>query len=160
MKYIKLFENFSEEDFPKSITIKLTDKFIRRMEEFKIGDVGKTGFSLPGAPSGKIKLWNNGKSYNMIKIGSLRSDEYNFRDIEKDYWISYHPDKKEVKFDESITTTESRKKYGERSEITMNDDDPMWDNLKLSSFQHGEFENGFKVGEVDHLGYFKIVDIE
>ena len=156
MKWIKLFENFSEEDFPKSITIQLTDKFIRRMEEFKIGDVGKTGFAL----NGSIKLWNNGKYYNMIKIGRIRSDEYNFRDIEKDYWISYHPDKKELKWDESITTTESRKKYGETSEITMNDDDPMWNNLKLSSFQHGEFENGFKVGEVDHLGYFKIVGVE
>lgn len=163
MKYVKTFENFTEEEklenYPKSITIKLTDKFIRRMEDFKIGEVGKTGVAIPGI----IKLWNDGKSHNMIKIGRLRSDEYNYKDIEKDYWISYHPDIKEVKLDESITTTESRKKYGEINEITKKCQDEgslVYDDLRFNNFNYGKFENGFKVGEVDHVGYFKIIGVE
>ena len=64
MKHLKLFENFTAEENPTAIEIELTDKFIDRMKLYKMGT--KPGFALNSQYS-KIKLYNNGTSYNSAK---------------------------------------------------------------------------------------------
>ena len=157
MKYIKLFENFSEEDFPKSITIELTDKFIRRMKEYKSGR--DTGFARQGT---EIKLYYNNGKYNMFKIGTVPFDIST--DIQHDYWISYHPNHNEVYVSQSSASLNDVKKIKDVDQIFS-------DSLILTEIgEHGQtlfstgyyskFNNGFKVGEISDNGYFKIVDIE
>jgi len=159
MKYIKLFENFSEEVFPKSITIKLTDKFIQRMKEYKSGR--DTGFAHTGTI---IELYNNNGKYNMVKIGTVPFDIST--DIQHDYWISYHPNHNEVYVSQSSTSLNDRTKLN-----IQNIDNVFSDSTILTEIgEHGQrlfstgyyskFNNGFKVGEVSDNGYFKIIGVE
>ena len=159
MKYIKLFENFSEEDFPKSITIELTDKFVRRMKEYKSGQEEGRALQVDGGVFYEIKLFNNsrlsGGGYNLVIIGTAPSH---------DYWICYFPEKNEVEVVQIVKTPEYKDWFSDHERVQHNvnlfSKDHIMANLKTDTAYYGKFENGFKVGEVDHLGYFKIIDIE
>ena len=158
MKYIKLFENFSEEDFPKSITIELTDKFIQRMKEYKSGQEEGRALQVPDGWSYEIKLFNNslsGGGYNLVRIGTAPSH---------DYWICFFPEKNEVGVVQIVKTPEYKDWFSDQERyehnVSLFSKDHIMANLKTDTSYYGKFENGFKVGEVDHLGYFKIVDIE
>jgi len=165
MKYIKLFENFSEEGFPKSITIELTDKFVRRMKEYKSGPLSGRALAgdahqldYPARVLYEIKLFNNvatGGGYNLVRIGTAPLH---------DYWICYFPEKNEVGVVQIVKTPEYNDWFSDKERYDYNPSlfskDHIMANLKTDTAYYGHFENGFKVGEVDHLGYFKIVDIE
>ncbi len=151
MKYIKLFENFSEEEKPKSITIELTDEFEKSMAKCK----GYTNNSLP-----TIELYRDGDKYNMVKVGTCPLDTA--KDIQQDYWASYSPDANEIYVSISNASTEEIKNSFElKNGIIPN---VAWCKnngfvSKLSPGYYCKFENGFKVGEVDHRGFFRIVSV-
>ena len=150
MKYIKLFENFSEEEKPKSITIELTDEFKKRMKESKNTD-GAEGFTSYGS---KIELYNNGNRYNLEKVGTIPYDVR--RDLQFDFWASYRPKANEIYVDQSSSTSKDLE-----NSLLKGDSIPSTAGVvsKLTPGYYCKFENGFKVGEVDHRGYFKIVKI-
>ena len=151
MKYIKLFENFSEEEKPLSITIELTDEFKKRMKESKNTD-GNEGFASYGS---KIELYNNGNRYNLEKVGTIPYDVK--RDLQFDFWASYRPDANEIYVDQSNSTA----KELQENFLLKGNSIPSTAGIvsKFTSGYYCKFENGFKVGEVDHRGYFKIVKI-
>ena len=150
MKYIKLFENFSEEEKPKSITIELTDEFKKKMKESKNTD-GNEVFASYGS---KIELYNNGNRYNLEKVGTIPYDVK--RDLQFDFWASYRPDANEIYVDQSSATAKDLE-----NSLLKGNSIPSTAGIvsKFTSGYYCKFENGFKVGEVDHRGYFKIVKI-
>jgi hypothetical protein len=152
MKYIKLFENFSEEGKPKSITIELTDKFKEHMQESTETTNGNKGFATG---SSKIELWSNRGQYNLVKIGTIPYDIK--RDLQFDFWASYRPDANEIYVDQSNSTA----KELQENFLLKGNSIPSTAGIvsKFTSGYYCKFENGFKVGEVDHRGYFKIVKI-
>jgi hypothetical protein len=152
MKYIKLFENFSEEEKPLSITIELTDEFKKKMKESKNTD-GNEGFASYGS---KIELYNNGTRYNLEKVGTIPYDVK--RDLQFDFWASYRPNANEIYVDQSNSTAKDL----EENYLLKGNSIPSTAGIvsKLTSGYYCKFENGFKVGEVDHRGYFKIVEVK
>ena len=151
MKYIKLFENFSEEEKPKSITIELTDEFKKKMKESKNTD-GNEGFTSYGS---KIELYNNGNRYNLVKVGTIPYDVK--RDLQFDFWASYRPDANEIYVDQSSATAKDLE-----NSLLKGNSIPSTAGIvsKLEPGYYCKFENGFNVGEEDHRGYFKIVAVE
>ena len=152
MKHIKLFENFSEEEKPTSITIELTDEFKERMKEQKNSD-GDEGFISIGT---KKELSNNGNSYNLVKVGTIPYDVK--RDLQFDFWASYRPKADEIYVNQSSATA---KDLGANSSL---EDNYIFSTAgivsKLEPGYYCKFKNGFKVGEVDDRGYFKIVAVK
>ena len=151
MKYIKLFENFSEEEKPLSITIELTDEFKKRMKESKNTD-GNEGFTSYGS---KIELYNNGTRYNLEKVGTIPYDVK--RDLQFDFWASYRPKANEIYVNQSNSTAKDLE-----NSMLKDDSIPSTAGIvsKLEPGYYCKFENGFNVGEVDHRGYFKIVAVK
>ena len=151
MKYIKLFENFSEEEKPLSITIELTDEFKKRMKESKNTD-GDEGFISIGT---KKELYNNGTRYNLVKVGTIPYDVK--RDLQFDFWASYRPKADEIYVNQSNSTAKDL-----QNSMLKDDSIPSTAGImsKLEPGYYCKFENGFKVGEVDHRGYFKIVEVK
>ncbi len=151
MKYIKLFENFSEEEKPKSITIELTDEFEKSMAEYKNSDNQK-GFTNSLSA---IELYSNGDSYNMVKVGTIPWDIK--RDIQQDYWASYRPNANEIYVNISSASNEEIE-----NSLLKGDSIPSTAGIvsKLNPGYYCKFENGFKVGEVDHRGFFRIVSVK
>ena len=153
MKYIKLFENFAEEEKPKSITIELTDEFkdhMKQSSETTSGNKGyANGFTLP-------ELWNNGDRYNFVKVGTIPYDIK--RDLQFDFWASYNPKANEI----YVSQSSSKAKDLEENSLLNSDSIPSTAGVvsKLTPGYYCKFNNGFKVGEVDHRGFFKIVDIK
>jgi len=150
MKYIKLFENFSEEEKPLSITIELTDEFKKRMKESKNTD-GDEGFTSNGS---KIELYNNGTRYNLEKVGTIPYDVK--RDLQFDFWASYRPKANEIYVNQSNSTAKDLE-----NSMLKDDSIPSTAGImsKLEPGYYCKFENGFKVGEVDHRGFFEIVAV-
>ena len=151
MKYIKLFENFSEEEKPKSITIELTDKFKENMQESSETTNGNKGFATV---SSKIELWSNRGQYNLVKIGTIPYDIK--RDLQFDFWASYRPKANEIYVNQSNSTAKDLE-----NSLLKGDSIPSTAGIvsKLTPGYSCKFENGFKVGEVDHRGFFKIVEV-
>ena len=153
MKHIKLFENFAEEEKPKSITIELTDEFkdhMKQSSETTSGNKGYTNdFTLP-------ELWNNGDRYNFVKVGTIPYDIK--RDLQFDFWASYNPKANEIYVSQSNSTAKDL----EENSLLNSDSIPSTAGVvsKLTPGYYCKFNNGFKVGEVDHRGFFKIVDIK
>ena len=153
MKYLKLFENFSEEEKPLSITIELTDEFkdhMKQSSETTSGNKGyANGFTLP-------ELWNNGDRYNFVKVGTIPYDVK--RDLQFDFWASYRPKANEIYVNQSNSTSKDL----EENSLLNSDSIPSTAGVvsKLEPGYYCKFENGFKVGEVDHRGYFKIVAVK
>ena len=151
MKHIKLFENFSEEEKPTSITIELTDEFKERMKEQKNSD-GDEGFISIGT---KKELSNNGNSYNLVKVGTIPYDVK--RDLQFDFWASYRPKADEIYVNQSNSTAKDLE-----NSMLKGDSIPSTAGVvsKLEPGYYCKFKNGFKVGEVDDRGYFKIVAVK
>jgi len=151
MKHIKLFENFSEEEKPTSITIELTDEFKERMKEQKNSD-GDEGFISIGT---KKELSNNGNSYNLVKVGTIPYDVK--RDLQFDFWASYRPKADEIYVNQSSSTAKDLE-----NSMLKGDSIPSTAGIvsKLEPGYYCKFKNGFKVGEVDDRGYFKIVAVK
>jgi hypothetical protein len=151
MKHIKLFENFSEEEKPTSITIELTDKFKERMKEQKNSD-GDEGFISIGT---KKELSNNGNRFNLVKVGTIPYDVK--RDLQFDFWASYRPKADEIYVNQSNSTAKDLE-----NSMLKDDSIPSTAGIvsKLEPGYYCKFKNGFKVGEVDDRGYFKIVAVK
>ena len=151
MKHIKLFEGFYEEEKPKSITIELTDEFKEMMRESSETTNGNKGYATSTTLP---ELWNNGDRYNLVKIGTIPYDLK--RDLQFDFWAAYKPKADEILVYQSNSTAKDLQDSMLRDESI-----PSTSRLasELTSDYYCKFENGFKVGEVDHRGYFKIVKI-
>ena len=152
MKWIKLFENFTEEN-PSSIEIELTNELISLLKSRGVN----VRFDM------KLNLKHNSNyygNYNMIKIGTSGSNY----DIQNDYWVSYHPDINEIQLKRNITTKEDREyNYNHKhNEIVVGKSEPVGKILSggFETVLFEKFENGFKVGEIGDRGYFKIVGVE
>jgi len=151
MKHIKLFENFSEEEKPTSITIELTDEFKERMKEQKNSD-GDEGFISFGT---KKELSNDGNRFNLVKVGTIPYDVK--RDLQFDFWASYRPKADEIYVNQSNSTAKDLE-----NSMLKDDSIPSTAGIvsKLEPGYYCKFKNGFKVGEVDDRGYFKIVAVK
>jgi len=147
---VKLNEN--EEEKPLSITIELTDEFKKRMKEYKNTD-GNEGFTSYGS---KIELYNNGNRYNLEKVGTIPYDVK--RDLQFDFWASYRPKANEIYVNQSNSTA----KELEENSLLKGNSIPSTAGImsKLEPGYYCKFENGFKVGEVDHRGFFEIVAVK
>jgi hypothetical protein len=152
MKHIKLFEGFSEEEKPKSITIELTDEFKEMMSRSSETTNGKEGFATSITP---LELWNNGDRYNLVKVGIIPYDLK--RDLQFDFWAAYKPKADEILVYQSNSTAKDL-----QDSMLNNYSIPSTSLVaqKLTSDYYCKFENGFKVGEVDHRGYFRIVSVK
>jgi len=144
----KLNENESIK--PIGITVELTNKFKEDMKKYKNTD-GNEGFTSYGS---KIELYNNGNRYNLVKVGTIPYDVK--RDLQFDFWASYRPKANEIYVNQSNSTAKDLE-----NSMLKDDSIPSTAGIvsKLTSGYYCKFENGFKVGEVDHRGYFKIVKI-
>ena len=151
MKHIKLFEqSFSEEEKPLSITIELTKEFEEHTREYKNSE-GNQGFTTLLTP---ITLFNNGTRYNLVKISTIPWDIR--RDLQFDFWASYRPKANEIYVNQSSATAK------DLENSLLNDNSiPSTAGVvsKLTPGYYCKFENGFKVGEVDHRGFFRIVAV-
>lgn len=157
MKHIKLFEGYEfGKEAPFSITIELTDEFEELTNQSKNSD-GDRGYTSMVSP---ITLVNNGERYNMVKVATIPLDIQ--RNIQFDYWASYEPQAKEIYVTQSSATVNDLKRldaaaYGDE----LRSGQPILsDNSLFSDGYYCKFENGFKVGEVDHRGYFRIVEVK
>lgn len=151
MKYIKLFEQIFSEEKPTSITIELTDEFKERTKEYKNSE-GNRGFNIF---SSTITLSNNGSRYNMVKVATIPYDLK--RDIQFDFWASYRPKANEIYVDQSNASLNDLKRL-DSSELQSTQ--PILSEPGIfSPGYYCKFENGFKVGEVDDRGYFRIVAV-
>ena len=152
MKHIKLFEGFYEEEKPRSITIELTDEFKEMMGRSSETTNGRKGFATYITP---IELWNNGDIYNLAKVGTIPYDLN--RDLQFDFWAAYKPKADEILVYQSNSTAEDL-----QDSMLNNYSIPSTSPVasELTSDYYCKFENGFKVGEVDHRGYFRIVSVK
>ena len=91
----------------------------------------------------------------MEKVGTIPYDVK--RDLQFDFWASYRPDANEIYVDQSNSTA----KELQENFLLKGNSIPSTAGIvsKFTSGYYCKFENGFKVGEVDHRGYFKIVKI-
>jgi len=101
-------------------------------------------------------LWNNGDRYNFVKVGTIPYDIK--RDLQFDFWASYRPKANEIYVNQSNSTSKDL----EENSLLNSDSIPSTAGVvsKLEPGYYCKFENGFKVGEVDHRGYFKIVEVK
>ena len=143
---------YSDKEKPESITIELTDKFREDIQKSSETTSGKKGFAneftLP-------ELWNNGDRYNLVKVGTIPYDIR--RDLQFDFWASYRPKADEIYVSQSNSTAKDL----EENSLLRGDSIPSTAGVvsKLTPGYYCKFNNGFKVGEVDHRGFFKIVAV-
>ena len=146
---VKLNENESSK--PIEITVELTNKFKEKMKESKNTE-GNKGFH---STDSKIKLYNNGDRYNLVKVGTIPYDVK--RDLQFDFWASYRPKTDEIYVNQSNATAKDLE-----NSLLKDDSIPSTAGIvsKLEPGYYCKFENGFNVGEEDSRGYFKIVAIK
>jgi len=144
--------NEDESIKPIEITVELTNKFKEKMKESSETTNGNKGFHTTDS---KIELYNNGNRYNLVKVGTIPYDIK--RDLQFDFWASYRPKADEIYVNQSSSTAKDL-------ENSMLKDDSIPSTSRVASeLEPGyycKFENGFKVGEVDDRGYFKITAIK
>ena len=172
MKYIKLFENFADEDnkHPFSITVKPTEAFKRSLNEMKNAD-GKPSFLALGS---EFTLKNNGVRFNLVKVATIPFDlsknEFNGKSFvgkQDDYWLSYNPKNKEIYVHTSriFGTSNALNNFNSDKELTSTDrryatEDYKDEGLVWIGGYYCKFEKGFEVGMKDHRGYFEITKVE
>jgi hypothetical protein len=112
-----------------------------------------------------ITLVNNGDRYNMVKVATIPWDIK--RNIQFDFWASYRPKAEEIYVTQSSASANDLKRIESaahrdelRSSQPILSDVGEKGNSIFSPGYYCKFENGFKVGEVDHRGYFKIVAVK
>ncbi len=158
MKHIKLFENFSEEEKPKSITIELIDlsKFINQYKtgnEFNYHSRGLADGNWSKLQNGELTL-ENGYYYPMFRcITDLEKfRESKFKLGAYIIYLSYSKEHNEVlismsneSLDMDITSSNGQDKFK-----SLSDNARHW----YTKFKKVE------AGEVDGRGYFKIVEVK
>ena len=163
MKHIKLFEGYEfDEAAPFSITIELTDRFKELAAQEKTMDGRLDAYTTR---SSTITLANNGDRYNMVKIATVPWDRTTGKQF--DYWASYHPEDKTVMVQKSMASLTDLQRikdaaYGDEirsGQPILSETGETGHSLFFPAY-HVEFENGFKVGEVDTSGYFRIVEVK
>ena len=173
MKYLKLFENFTDKDnkFPFSITVKPTEEFKRSLNEMKNAD-GKPSFLSLG--SSEITLKRNGDRFNLVKVVTtpfdLSKNEFNGKSFvgkQDDYWLSYDPENKEIYVHTSriFGTSNSLNNFNNDKELSSTDrkfatEDYKDEGLIWIGGYYCKFKKGFEVGMKDHRGYFEITKVE
>ena len=173
MKYLRLFENFADEDnkFPFSITVKPTEEFKRSLNEMKNAD-GKPSFLALG--SSEITLKRNGDRFNLVKVATIPFDlsknEFNGKSFvgkQDDYWLSYVPKNKEIYVHTSriFGTSNALNNFNSDKELLSTDrryatEDYKDEGLIWIGGYYCKFEKGFEVGMKDHRGYFEITKVE
>ena len=172
MKYLKLFENFADEDNkdPFSITVKPTESFKRSLNEIKNAD-GKPAFLALGS---EFTLKNNGDRFNLVKVATIPFDlsknEFNGKSFvgkQDDYWLSYDPKNKEIYVHTSriFGTSNALNNFNSDKELLSTDrryatEDYKDEGLVWIGGYYCKFEKGFEVGMKDHRGYFEITKVE
>lgn len=172
MKYLKLFENFSNENkYPFSITVKPTAEFEKSLKEMKNSD-GKPTF-LTGS---EFTLKRNGDRFNLVKVATtpfeVSKNEFDGKSLlgkQDDHWLSYDPENKEIYVHTSRvfgTSNELRDLTQSDKELLSTDrrfaasEDYRKEGLIWIGGYYCKFEKGFKVGMKDHRGYFEITGVE
>jgi hypothetical protein len=154
MKHVQLFENFGETPTPSSITIELLPDWLGSLKSQRSGNL--TGH----APFGSEFKLHPGRA---VKIGSgpyeLDTDRRVF------YWATYYPEINEIQVNNSFCFGEGIQKHQDLDWSFVDAPQMAWeiDNKNRCIFTSGfysKFENGFSIGEVDHRGYFRIVNVE
>lgn len=173
MRHIRIWENFSNENsFPLSITVKPTQKYENHLAEIKNLD-GRPTF-LVGQ---EFTLWNDNdpnkenRRYNLVQVAttpfeSRTTTKYAgklFEGKEDQYWLSYHPEIREIQ-------THTLRVFGFstplKGEKMITNQDARWakadwyreEGLLWIFDSYGKFDKGFEVGMVDSRGYFEIID--
>ena len=142
-----------EEDMIKKMFPSCEKEFkdhMKQSSETTSGNKGyANGFTLP-------ELWNNGDRYNFVKVGTIPYDIK--RDLQFDFWASYNPKANEIYVSQSNSTAKDL----EENSLLNSDSIPSTAGVvsKLTPGYYCKFNNGFKVGEVDHRGFFKIVAVK
>jgi hypothetical protein len=121
------------------------------MKEQKNSD-GDEGFISIGT---KKELSNDGNRFNLVKVGTIPYDVK--RDLQFDFWASYRPKADEIYVNQSNSTAKDLE-----NSMLKDDSIPSTAGIvsKLEPGYYCKFKNGFKVGEVDDRGYFKIVAVK
>jgi len=168
MKYLKLFENFSNEsEHLFSITVVPTEKFKRNLQEMKNSE-GKPTF-LTGD---EFRLFRNKQNqFNLVKIATtpfeITKNEFDgksFLGKQDDHWLSYDPKNNEI-------YVHTSRIFG--TEFSFNDKELISTDRRFSASEdyrkvgllwtggfYCKFEKGFEVGMEDDRGYFKITAVE
>jgi hypothetical protein len=152
MKYLKLYENFSEENtkkYPDSITVKLTDEW-------------KNSHNLYHVPS-QVDLLNNDETYTYI--GNTKLDGYS--------GIIYFASRRDnLVFITGLDTSEKMSHDYDLKSLTdqYSKSKRAIENSGLRKFPSGtctlgkldepDYSGELKVGMSDHRGYFEIVSIK
>lgn len=172
MKYLKLFENFSDEsEHPFSITVVPTEKFKRNLQEMKNSE-GKPTF-LKGDEFRLVR--NKQNQFNLVKIATtpfeVTKNEFDGKSLlgkQDDHWLSYDPKNSEIYVHTSriFGTSDSLNDFTEENELLSTDrryaasEDYRKDGLVWTGGYYCKFKKGFKVGMEDDRGYFKITKVE
>jgi hypothetical protein len=148
MKHIKLFENFSEEEAPLVITVKVTAK-------------GKDSMGLYTGPPEitMVSDKNNSQmeSYNYY----IGNQNFEFGKEINIYFAVYRHDIKEIQTMYLIPKTAEQ--FGELVDsgfLTPQQIKNLPSDIRKVPDAYFKFENGIKVGEVDNRGYFEIVGVK
>jgi len=176
MKYLKIFENFTDGDnkYPSSITVKPTAEFERKLKDIKNSE-GKPSFFIPKSNpftlGSEFTLKRNGDRFNLVKVATTpyertknELDGKSFVGKQDDHWLSYDPKNSEIYVHTSrIFGTEFN--FDDKNEITNIDrrystEDYRDVGLIWIGGYHCKFEKGFEVGMKDHRGYFEITSIK
>jgi len=172
LKYLKLFENFTDEDtkYPFSITVRPTAEFEKTLKEMKNSDGNPT--FLKGS---EFTLKRNGDRFNLVKVATTpfevtknEFDGKSFIGKQDDHWLSYDPENKEIYVHTSrvFGTSEALRYFIRDTELLSSDrrfaasDDYRKEGLIWISGYYCKFEKGFEVGMKDHRGYFEITKVE
>jgi hypothetical protein len=158
MKHIKLFENFSEEEKPKSITIEFNNDTFRKEYIYTLSKNDSSAivyhnrnwFNLE---EGELKL-EDGYYYPIYKC---ITDLKRFREsklTEGAYimYLSYDKERNEVLISMSSEQVSL--------DMTGSSSSESFKSLSNAKNWYTKFVNGCRVGEVDNRGYFKIVEVK
>jgi hypothetical protein len=172
MKYLKLFENFTDGDnkYPFSITVKPTAEFERQLKDIKNSE-GKPSFLALGS---EFTLKRNGDRYNLVKVATtpfeVTKNEFNGKSFigkQDDHWLSYDPKNKEIYVHTSriFGTSNSLNNFNSDKELLSTDRRYATEDYKDVGLiwiggYYCKFEKGFEVGMKDHRGYFEITKLE
>ena len=145
--------NENESTKPIEITVELTNKFKEMIKEYSETTNGKKGFHTTDST---IELYNNGNRYDLVKVVTIPYDVK--RDLQFDFWASYRPKADEIYVNQSNSTAKDL----EENSLLKGSSIPSTAGIvsKLEPGYYCKFENGIKVGEIDHRGYFEIVAIK
>ena len=157
MKHIKLFENFSEEEKPKSITIELigVSNFIKQYKkdvcDFTYHSRGLADGNWSKLQDGELTL-ENGYYYPLFRcITDLEKfRESKFKEGGYIIYLSYDKEHNEVLVLVSNDLS---------LDMTSSNNSDKFESLSNAKNWYTKFDK-IEVGQTDHRGYFKIVEVK